>query len=107
MPEPTPIPDTISQAARALLAGLWMNPKNVLSFGREAMPSEEAAAALGELCAAGYLAHDLAPDNGAMEAYTLTEIGRAADRRQAYAFIQAHGDFPLSQPRKEPEGANP
>lgn len=96
--------DGLTNAARALLAAQWMNPKSTLRYamiGHE--PSSEAAECLGELVEAGILSETREANGGLL--YSLTDSGREIDRRppgdtpQArFRFMAQHGRFSLSRP---------
>lgn len=98
----------LSNRSRALLASLWMNPRSTLRYEMvDNVPSDEADAVLGELFAEGLIWRETEP-SGAIS-YGLTGAGAAIDRRppgetlqEMSAFMQEHGNFPLSKPRPAP-----
>ena len=92
--------EALSDAAKALLGALWMNPKFTLRYamvGR--VPSPEADAALTELVSAGVLARKQEPGGGVV--FSMTKAGEVLDRKPkgGLAFIRKHGSFPLSVPK--------
>ncbi len=90
----------LSNAAQALLAALWMNPRFTLRYGMvENVPSPQARAALDEMVDAAILARHTEP--GGAVVYSLAPAGRAMDRAKSMAFVKEHGSFALSVPKTE------
>ncbi len=95
----------IGNQAHALLASLWMNPKFTLRFGMvESVPSDEAQAALDQLCEAGVLQAKSEPSGAVV--YSLTSYGKQWDRRppgetdeDRMDFVREHGRFPMVKPK--------
>ena len=93
----------LSDAAKALLGALWINPRFTLRYAMvESVPSREADAALSEMVNAGILSRTT--ERGGAVVYAMTEVGAALDRRPkgGMEFIRKHGSFPLSQPKPTP-----
>ena len=91
----------LSDAAKALLAALWVSPKFTLRYGMvKSVPSQEADDALSQLASAGLVQRTSEP--GGAVVYSLTDAGVSMDRRQSMAFVKSHGSFPLSQPKPTP-----
>ena len=91
----------LSNAAKAMLAALWMSPKFTLRYAMvESIPSQEAEAALSELVTAGLV--QCKSESGGAAVYSLTDSGVSMDRSQSMAFIKKHGSFSLSRPKPTP-----
>ena len=105
--------ENLSPHARALLCSQWMIASSTLRYGMVvSVPSPEAEDALGQLTSAGLVAR-VDEDLGG-RVYSLTEAGRAADRRppgdtlaEKLQFIEDHGSFPLAVRREPTDAAQP
>lgn len=91
-------PAKLTNPARAILAGLWGNPRFVLTYrNQDATASREARAALTELEAHGLIKRIITIDGA--ESFSLApgvDVGR--DYRVTLPFIAEHGGFPMIAP---------
>lgn len=94
----------LSTEARAMLLGVFLNPKSTLTFQNvESVPSPLARKGLDDLIAAGLVARKV---SGIAETFTLTDAGADFDRRSLaknpMAWMKERGSFPLSVPKVTP-----
>lgn len=88
---------TLSDPARALLSGLWGNPRFTLRYGNvDNVASAVARKALTELEAAKLIARQIGHDGA--EVFSLAVDTIPVHLRAGVSFIAKHGTFPLSVP---------
>lgn len=98
--------DDLSNNARVVLASAFMNPRSSVFYGMvQSVPTPEAEGAINELIAKGILHR--APEPGGGFRLTLTDEGKAMDRRppgdtaeQMSQFI-LDNNFSLSMPKED------